>query len=90
MNNNSIGHSSCYTPSSFTLDEDEVLVKMDETTNGVVLDQVTFHSNKGKVYGPYGKTGETQFSIQGLEIVSVFGNQGSYNLVDGLGVCLKN
>ena len=72
---------------SFTLADDEKLIKVEGKTNGVLVDQVTFYSNKGKTYGPYGKTGETPFSVKGSEIIAVFGRAG--NLLDRLGVHYK-
>ena len=71
-------------PKSFTLASDEKLIKVEGKTNGVLVDQVTFHSNKGKTYGPYGRTGKTAFSVEGGEIIAVFGRAG--NLLDNLGV----
>ena len=72
---------------SFTLADDEMLIKMEGKTNGVLVDQVTFYSNKGKTYGPYGRTGETSFCVEGREIIAVFGRAG--NLLDNLGVHYK-
>ena len=70
--------------SQFKLAKGEYLVKMEGKTNGVLVDQVTFYSNRGTKYGPYGKTGAQSFSVEGTEIVSVFGRAG--NLLDNLGV----
>ena len=69
--------------SQFTLEEGEKLVKMEGKTNNALVDQLTFHSNKGKKYGPYGKTGQTSFSVEG-ELVTFFGSAG--NLLDAISV----
>ena len=75
---------------SFTLEEGEVLNKMEGSTNGVVLDQVTFYTSKGKAYGPYGTPGRNKFKFEAMEIVAVFGGAGSYNLIDGIGFYYKD
>ena len=74
--------------SSFTLEADEVLTKMEGSTNGQLLDQVTFHTSKGKVYGPYGTPARNPFSLEAMEIVAMFGNAG--NLIDGIGAYYKD
>ena len=73
---------------SFTLEEDEVLTKVEGSTNGVLLDQITFFTSKGKKYGPYGTPAREKFSIETKEIVAVFGRAG--NLVDGIGFHYKD
>lgn len=49
--------------SSFTLAAGEKLVRMEGKTNGVLIDMLTFYSNTGNRYGPYGITGETPFTV---------------------------
>ena len=70
--------------SSFTLADGEKLIRMEGMTNGVLVDMVTFYSNLNKMYGPYGRTGRTPFSVAGIEIVAFFGRAGS--LLDAVGV----
>ena len=74
-------------PSSFTLAEDEMITRIEGKTNNVLVDQVTFITKKAdgttKQYGPYGKTGQTPFSVDGY-VVGFHGRAG--NLLDGLGV----
>ena len=48
---------------------------------------LTFYSNFGNEYGPYGKTGQTSFSVEDTdsdEFVAFFGRAGS--LLDSIGV----
>ena len=40
----------------FRLDDDEKIVKVIPKT-GYMIDNLEFHTNKGKVYGPYGGSG---------------------------------
>ena len=55
-------------------------------SNGVLVDQLTFvtttSSGAQKVYGPYGRTGITPFSVQG-EIIGFYGRSG--HLLDSVG-----
>ena len=75
------------TPSNFTLAEDEIIIRVEGKTNNCLVDQVTFISRKANgienKYGPYGKTGQTPFSIDG-KVVGFCGRAG--NLLDSLGV----
>ena len=73
---------------SFTLRDGEKLTRMEGMTNGVLIDMLTFYSNLNSVYGPYGITGQTQFSFTATEIVAFFGRVG--NLLDGIGVYYTN
>jgi hypothetical protein len=63
-------------PSEFTLDSDEYI-------NGVAgrsadrVDQLTFITNKGHTYGPYGGDGGSTFSISNLKVGGFFGRSGS-------------
>ena len=72
--------------SSFTLADDERIVRMEGKTNNVLVDQVTFITMKAdgtqKSYGPFGKTGKTSFSVEGY-IIGFYGRSG--NLLDALG-----
>ena len=76
--------------STITLAKDEQIVRVEGKTNGVLIDQITFiiRNSKGNEfsYGPFGKTGETPFSVDG-HIVGFFGRSGT--LIDGLGVYLS-
>lgn len=70
----------------FMLDEGEVLIGMEGKTSGVLVDQLTFYSNRGRQYGPYGRSYTMPFKTGGtdLELTSFFGRSGK--LVDALGV----
>ena len=74
-------------PTYITFDEGEFIIKISGTTNGRLVDQLTFTTRKvdGSVhtYGPYGKTGNTPFEIEG-NIVGFFGRSGA--LLDAIGV----
>ena len=73
---------------SFTLGEGEVLTGMEGKTNGMLVDQLTFHSNWGRKYGPYGRTGRTLFKVEGTAFVAFFGRSG--NLLDAIGVMMSS
>ena len=69
----------------FMLNEGEVLIRMEGKTSGVLVDQLTFYSNQGKQYGPYGRSCTTPFETQeGVELTSFFGRSGK--LLDAIGV----
>ena len=55
--------------SSFTLEADEYIYKVEGKTNNYIVDQLTFHVKNAtgttKKYGPYGKTGNNAFSKEG-------------------------
>ncbi len=72
--------------SSFTLAENEMIIRVEGKTNNVLVDQVTFITRTPDgtehTHGPYGKTGETPFFVEGY-VVGFFGRAG--NLLDGLG-----
>ena len=71
----------------FMLDEGEVLTQMEGKTSGVLVDQLTFCSNQGKQYGPYGRSCTTSFeTLEGTELTSFFGRSGK--LLDAIGVRL--
>lgn len=73
-------------PSSFTLAEDERIIRIEGKTNNALVDQLTFITQNAageeNVYGPYGKTGRTPFSVEGY-VVGFFGRAG--NLLDAIG-----
>ena len=73
---------------SFTLADGEKLTRMEGMTNGVFIDMLTFYSNLNNVYGPYGITGLTPFSIMASEIVAFFGRAG--DIMDAIGVHYTN
>ena len=68
----------------FMLDEGELLIRMEGKTSGTLIDQLTFYSNRGKQYGPYGLASTTPFKTEGTELISFFGRSGK--LVDAIGV----
>ena len=74
-------------PTVVTLAKGEVIVKMSGKTNNTLVDQLTFTTRKPDgttaTYGPYGKTGRTEFEVDG-RIVGFFGRAG--NLLDAVGV----
>ena len=73
----------------FMLNEDEVLIRMEGKTSGVLVDQLTFYSNQGKQYGPYGRSCTTPFETQeGVQLTSFFGHSGK--LLDAIGVRLTS
>lgn len=72
----------------FMLDEGEVLTRMEGKTSGVLVDQLTFYSNQGKQYGPYGRSCTMPFEAEGTELNSFFGRSGK--LVDAIGVRLTS
>ena len=71
---------------TFTLADGEKLTRMEVMTNGVVVDRLTFYSNLNNEYGPYGTNGGTLFSVTASEIVAFFGQVGSFNIMDAIGV----
>ena len=54
---------------NFTLGPDEYIWKVEGKTNYQLVDQLTFHvknaAGNSKTYGPYGKTGKSDFSKEG-------------------------
>lgn len=75
---------------SFNLSDGEKLTRMEGMTNGQVVDRLTFYSNLGRVYGPYGITGRTPFSVDGVHIVAFFGSYGDYGIMNSIGVYYCN
>ena len=77
---------------SFTLADGENLNRMEgefnqRITTGVI-DSLTFYSNMNNVYGPYGTTGQIQFSFTATKFVAFFGRAGSF--IDAIGVYYIN
>ena len=70
----------------FMLDEGELLIRMEGKTSGMLVDQLAFYSNRGKQYGPYGRSPTMPFETEGTELTSFFGRCGK--LVDAIGVRL--
>ena len=75
-------------PMTITLAPGEYISEIKGKTNGVLVDQmsiVTFQPKKflKKTYGPFGKTGEQDFSMEGY-VVGFFGRSGS--LLDNIGL----
>ena len=63
------------------LADDEVIVKMAGKTNNTLVDQFTLTTTRPDgttaTYGPLGKTGKTEFEVQG-NIVGFFGRSGDF------------
>ena len=77
--------------SVLTLGEGDYISKIEGKTNGVLVDQllitVTRDNGSVKVFGPFGSTGKTPFTIEG-NIIAFFGRAG--NLMDSIGFyCFK-
>ena len=74
--------------SSIQLASNDSIVGVEGATNNVLVDQLTFitrnEDGDENRHGPYGKTGDTPFAVEGKEIVGFFGRSG--DLLDGLGV----
>jgi hypothetical protein len=72
--------------SHVTFEDGEVITEVKGKTGGRLVDQLSFITTTStgaqKVYGPYGKTGHTHFSLQG-EILAFYGRSG--NLLDSIG-----
>ena len=72
--------------SSFTLAANERIVRMEDKSNNVLVDQVTFITMTAdgtqRSYGPFGKTSKTPFSVEGY-IIGFYGRSG--NFLDALG-----
>ena len=67
-------------------DAGEFITIVDGKTNGTLVDQFTFTTEKGdgsvRKYGPYGNTGQTAFSVSG-HVIGLLGKSG--NLLDAIG-----
>ena len=79
--------------STFTLADGKKLIRMDGMIGGELIGQLTFTSNFNcynvcSMYGPYGSTGEIPFSVEGSEILAIFG--GSFMFLDAIGVYYIN
>ena len=62
--------------SSFTLNPDEYITRI-EGHAGSYIDQITFYTNQGRKFGPYGGPGGKPFEIEGC-VQGFFGSSGSY------------
>ena len=67
-------------------DAGEFITRVDGKTNGTLVDQFTFTTEKAdgtvRKYGPYGNTGRTAFSVSG-HVIGLLGRSG--NLLDAIG-----
>jgi hypothetical protein len=63
-------------PSTFTLEKEEYITRIDGRS-GSSVDQLTFTTNKGNKFGPYGKDGGSPFSIADVRVFGFFGSSGS-------------
>lgn len=70
--------------SSFTLARGEFINRVD-VRSGQFVDQLTFYTNKGNVYGPYGGDGGTLSVIQSSKAIKGFFGRCAA-LVDAIGV----
>jgi hypothetical protein len=72
------------TGTMISLDSDEYITTV-AGRSGTLVDQLTFFTNKGRVYGPYGGSGGTPFSTTVSDgIKGFYGQSGS--LVDKIGI----
>lgn len=66
---------------------DEEIVKIEGKTNGMFVDQLTFTtvgpSYLHKQYGPFGRTGQLSFSLEG-QVIGFFGRHG--DMLDNIGI----
>lgn len=74
-------------PVTIWLEPEEHLIKLEGKTNSALADQLTITTigpaYERKVYGPFGKTGRTEFAMEG-NILAFHGRSG--NLLDSIGV----
>lgn len=76
-----------------TFDEDEDLIRVSGTTgtfrDSTVITSLSFHTNKGKTYGSYGRGDGTSFSLPVTKgkFIGFFGNFENY--IDSIGVILQ-
>ncbi|KVH87809.1 Mannose-binding lectin [Cynara cardunculus var. scolymus] len=74
-------------------DDDEDLIRVSGTIGKfysiTVITSLSFHSNKGKSYGPYGRGDRTSFSLPVTKgkFIRFFGNYGDF--LDSIGVILQ-
>ena len=82
-----------YFGTQVTFEGDEDIIRVSGTTgviyNITVITSLSFHTNKGKTYGPYGRNGGTSFSLPVTKgkFTGFFGNYGDF--LDSFGVILK-
>lgn len=67
---------------SFTLEPGEFITRIDGRA-GSRVDQLEFHTNKGRVHGPFGKSGGQPFTITNVQVGGFFGRSG--NALDSIG-----
>ena len=74
-------------PSTIELEEGEIIKEIHGKTDGVILGQLTFITQKPDdttgTYGPYGQIGDIEFSADGT-IIGFHGRAGS--LLDAIGL----
>ena len=51
--------------------------------SGALIDQLGFVTNKGRMFGPYGGCGGSEFTVNDCEIRGIFGRSGA--LIDSIG-----
>jgi len=68
---------------TFSLSEGEYITDINGRS-GKLVDQLTFYSNFGKEYGPYGGSGGSPFEIKDICVGGFFGKSGKY--LDAIGV----
>lgn len=71
------------TPSTIPLKDGEYITRIDGRA-GSYIDQITFYTNLGSKFGPYGGSGGSEFSISNLYVGGFFGRCAAY--VDAIGV----
>ena len=77
----------------FNLEGNEDIIRVSGTTGEIysitVITSLSFHTNKGKTYGPYGTDGGTIFSLPVTKgkLIGFFGDYGDF--LDSFGVILK-
>ena len=71
------------TETIINLKSDEYINRI-EGRSGRYIDQLTFYTNKGNKFGPYGGSGGSEFSMTDLCVGGFFGSSGTY--LDAIGV----
>ena len=64
-------------PVSFELAPNEQIIAVSGSA-GDFVDSLTFTTNLGKTWGPYGGSGGTPFSIKGLNVAGICGSSGDF------------
>ena len=76
----------CFRPDTIYLTEDEYISGV-EGRSGTLVDQLTFHTNKGRTFGPYGGTGGNAFNFdlpKDARLVGFYGRSGQ--AIDQIGL----